>query len=311
MNNWKDPAKRLERILHDEGTSLEPFQQFLELPFDEAVAMAQSVATGNKPSNSNVLKLKPTVDFLPKTIKRVTSIQHWNCCQLYVDRVFQFYLMSAIDRMNGREFGSRISVQGRAVLGQLLTSGKPLIFLNSHFGPGQIAQICLAKMGVSFTTLSARNFYEVLGIENPAIDVFQLFSSFDVKAIARGLEDLNAGKHIHLTGDGRSGSSGRNWNFFGRARTFHQGFSYLALKSGAIAVPIFTTIDHEAHITLTIKPAFKVPDGQLSQSAQLKHMTGQYVKMLKNQWRKNPSNIPPRSLFKYQDLPMIRSAGKV
>ncbi len=294
-------AERFQRILQANSMTEDQFQSFMKLPYGKAIQAAYDAVLG-KEKYAFLMTNNEKVMGLPEHLMPETPSVDERVKQIYVDRIFEFYLMKYIHKCSDRKFKKYVKISGLDILEKHVKSGKGILLLNSHYGPGHLAQIIMSRLGYPLTTISSRNFYPIIGIENHKITVEQIAGNFGAKIIGVGCSVLNDKRILHMTGEGVSGKSGREYSFFQKKWHIPNGFAYMVEQTGAICVPVLMSINAEGKIHMSFKPRIAPNKTLEDRDDRIDKMVQRYVNLLKQAWREDPANVPPIIIRNYLEM---------
>ncbi|NNE56559.1 MAG: hypothetical protein HKN36_00475 [Hellea sp.] len=301
QRNGSRTSERFAKILLDHKLSESQFREFMGLPYSEALQAARDAIAGDLEytflltNNDKIFSLPEHIlPRIPDTDERLK--------QIYIDRIFEFYLMKYFHSCSDDEFEKYSNISGLEILDRHLKKNKGILLLNSHYGPGHLAQIFLSRLGYPLTTISSRDFYGTIGIENHNISVLQIARNFGAKIVAAGCSVLKDRKILHMTGEGVSGKSGRKHAFFGKKWHIPNGFAYMIERTGAICVPVIMNIDAAGKVSMSLKPRIAPNLSIEDRYERIDRMVTRYVHLLRSAWREDPANVPPIIIRNYKRL---------
>jgi len=297
-NRRAELNRKIQQILDDYNITLEEFRALLEMSLPEACKAVKKAVLDNTGPLSFLIPEQSALDILPKNLQKSSWTAEEKISQIMIDRPFQFYLMKKFHHLPEKNFRKRVKIHGQDILDRHIGHQKSTLLLNSHFGPGQLAQIILARKGFEFTSLVARDFYSAFDIELEGVSVHELGKTMGAQAIALGRQVLGQRGIIHTTGDGYAGKSGAHYRFFGYQRRFASGFAYMADLADCPVIPLLVHVDSNGFITLTIRPAIKSDKSISDRQERINKMVERYVKLLKKEWRQSPASVPPGTIRK-------------
>jgi len=108
---------------------------------------------------------------------------------------------------------------------------------------------------------------------------------------------LKQGGILSIAGDGFRGDTGSSQPFYGRMVPFRSGYADLALRTGAVLLPVFEYFTIDGHLKLEIAPPIEPPVG--GREIQIEGIKQQYIQALIERW---PRLLPSTSWFKLQQI---------
>lgn len=282
-------------------------EELFALSYPEVVALAQNVVLGSVDGNRFGLKTgfptSPPGQPMPDG-KKLRQIQTQ---KLLVSRKLQVPIMRHFGEMAPAKIRSAVDIRGWSRIETLRKSGKPIVFLNSHFGPALLVPLFLERFGFSvvhFGALDILGSFRLEGYKN--LEWVPTSSTFSAQLVAIGVDSLKSGDSIHLTGDGLTGSSAQLRPFLGKQRPVPEGAPYMAIVSGAAVVPTFLSIGDNGALTLQFcEPLWDI-GGSFNRQERMDAMIQEYLHLLESRWLGDFGNVP-RGLFK-QHLAMADTA---
>ncbi len=183
-----------------------------------------------------------------------------------------------------------LSIRGLPHLGEALEGPSGIVFLHSHFGAYRTAARHLTDV-VQRDSMSLR--------KSGIVDLTAGGARYDVALVDRtltGRRMLEARGVVHIAGDGRQGrSAAREFPLHGRSCTFRAGFAYLAEESGAVVLPVFSSLDMRGAIEIEVGVPLEATGD--SSEARVAGRISAYVQLLAEKWRADAAQVP-RSIMR-------------
>lgn len=288
------------QLLAELGLSPATFEAFLKEPY-QAVMEAIGAAVRGDPAHEFMGRPQMSVPELEAIVSDTATAHQLAARRLIVDRIMALYLLRAFATMTDQEFDTRLEIVGLERLNEAVAAGRGVILLNSHFGPGRLVPIILARLGWDLGHVSPINEVAILDLNLPGkIDHIALGPEFDLRVLATMRARLLEGRIVHGTGDGMRGNAFVARPFLGKPRRFPQSFGFLSLSTGAPCLPVFVRSDEFGAIRLEICPALKAGDPSSPAETRISGMIDGYSAELEKRWLTDYGNVPPHSLQLYQ-----------
>jgi lauroyl/myristoyl acyltransferase len=173
--------------------------------------------------------------------------------------------------------------------------------------------LALLHLGCEFTSIEPQHYLKKMGARGAErVRVLSLDQStgFWLKELFLAKQLLESGGLLHWAVDGLLGTSGGGErSFHGRRRTFLRSFAELGVKTNAVLLPVFATVEETGAIQVALQPPLEpeqtAPGDQV---AAIESVMTQYVEMLERQWLADPGNIVARHLLRFPEWPKIEPA---
>lgn len=196
------------------------------------------------------------------------------------------------------ELGKWISIVGKEILDRVRAEGRPVVLLNSHFGVSNVVPIVIARLGIPVTAVT---FYDNLARYRlkpcAGLTILSLRQGFAGRVVVGARRALARGEVLHMSGDGPQGKNRVAVPFLGGRRQFAVGFARIAAATRAVVLPVFAPVDERGKVRVIIgEPLDDGGDGG-DEKQRATRLLASYVKLLENQWRKNPANVRPKQLL--------------
>ena len=154
----------IESNLNLFGLSRQDFDDLLQFPYDEAMALARLAALGDNVGIPVVRAREFALELNVQDSATPAELLEAKTCKILLDQILQFYTIFAFGRMSPSELNRRVRITGFDRFEAAFESGRGVCLVNSHFGPGHLAALILAKMGYEVSSMIARDLYRGLGI---------------------------------------------------------------------------------------------------------------------------------------------------
>src|SRR5437870_11841779 len=165
-------------------------------------------------------------------------------------------------------------------------------------------------MGIEVVSLESVNRFDMFGVKRPdSVQVIPLRNSFLARVVVQAEKALKRGKVVHLAADGPKGESGFILTFLGRQRHFAAGFAELAVKTGAVVVPVFAPFDEHGRVNIQILEALDGGSESMAHSERVELLVRQYARLLEQRWSQDPGNVHQRTRDKFLRLPVDQAFG--
>ena len=291
-------AAEFTRILQVNGISEDQFFEFSKLRYGKAVQAAYDAVMGEKKYAFLMANNECIMD-LPETLMPETPSIDERSKQIFVDRIFEFYMMKYFHNCSKRQFKKRLKITGLDILERNVETGKGILLLNSQYGAEHLVPIILSRLGYHVTSIQSQNFYDKLGIRDLKVTVEQIADNFETKIRAVGSSVLKDKKILHMTAAGPATKNGLEFPFVGRKSHFSRRFADIAEQAKARCIPVLTRLDVDGTLNLSILPRITPNKFVDDREIRVEKMVQRYVNVLKTAWRDDPSNIPPEAIRNY------------
>lgn len=286
----------LDRILKKFAISPADFKTFLEKPYDEVFTAIRAAAAG-RPSYPFMAQRHHPRPKLEAMVSDVATEEQIAARRIAADRIMSLYLMHSFTLMPEQEFKRRLSISGLDHLQEAVRDKRGVILLNSHFGPGRLIPVILARMGWDLAHVSPIVEQTMLKLSLPGkVSRIALGKNFNLRVLAEIRTRLLAGEIVHSTGDGMNGNATAEYRFLGKSRPFTMSFGHLALSTGAACLPVFVRSDEFGAVRLEICPPLDLGAKNTPTPDRIAKMIDHYVDLLEQHWLADFGNVPTHSL---------------
>lgn len=204
------------------------------------------------------------------------------------------------------ELGKWISIVGKEILQRARAEKRPIMLLNSHFGVSNVVPIIIARMGIPVTVVTYHDNLKKNRLQPCAgLTILPLKKGFAGKVVVAARRALARGEVLHMSGDGPQGKTRVAVPFMGGKRQFAAGFARIAAATNALVLPVFAPVDERGKVRVMIGEPLDDGGKGLDASQRASRLLLAYVKLLENQWRRNPANVRH---FQLRQLVMRRKA---
>lgn len=294
--------KVFSKLSRKYGIEAEAVGEFLNLPYEEAVAIAQDVARGGHSGTRFGL----TPDLFSFS---VGDLYRWDSAsedvktkQILNELIFRKHFICQFGSMDKAALCTNLQIRGLQHIEKAVADGRRVCLLNSHFGIGQIAPLILARCGFGVTYMGARNLFAQFGVETgDNIDFLFTSSGFQAAIVGGGIKALEAGRILNTTGDGFSGVSGQKHPFLRSSRIVREGFAYLIVMANAATIPVFSQVDANGGMSVTYHEALDELPQDAPRQDKINFVIRQYLKLLEAYWMSDIGNVERSHLRKYAD----------
>ncbi len=137
-----------------------------------------------------------------------------------------------------------------------------------------------------------------------------LRSAMNASEALQGQNLLAQGRIVQVVGDGDTGMSlgFRPMQVAGRPYFLSSGFAELALNTGAVIVPQFTTLLRDGRIHTTFLSPLVPPSG--GREAQVADLLEQYARFMFNSWKAAPESLRWKKMQRHFQKPRNRMMGR-
>lgn len=226
-----------------------------------------------------------------------------------VDYFSANYLMpwraNALGRCTPDELSKWVRVEGEEHFIDALGKGQGVVIMNSHTGASRLVPLVMLRRGYVVNAMEPEPWLLRMGVKGAEeINVIELRSgdNFWLKELFQAKRVLERNAILHLAVDGLQGRKGVEYAFLGKSRTFYTSFAELAVRTGAAAVPVFSTMDAQGRITVRFEPALDMGDPSAANDEQVKAMVAQYIWLLEDKWRNALGNMVAKHIHHYLQM---------
>ena len=85
---------------------------------------------------------------------------------------------------------------------------------------------------------------------------------------------------------------------------FAAGFAELAVRTGAVALPVFASFDEEGRVDIEFLEPLDSGIESMVHSEQIETLVRQYARLLELRWSQDPGNVRQRIAGKFLTLPV-------
>lgn len=216
------------------------------------------------------------------TMSEVTQLALFGYC--FSDRWFQ-----RMTTWSPQQLAQVITVHGWEQWLAAQQRGRGVILTHYHVYPTQLVWVWLTAMGVQQlnTVRNGRMAAQEAGVVyTPEIVPF-LYA----RQLHAAKACLEAGGAVRILPDGFGGKGGISLPFYQHMRSFRTSFAELALRTGASALPVSTTLDLHGKVAITFHAPFVIRDSRQSHSGQIEQLVQEFATFLHDAWAKTPGTI--------------------
>lgn len=214
-----------------------------------------------------------------------------------------------LSRMKLDDLNKVIQINGLDLLKKYHQEGKGVILVSSHMSTGRALNMILDQMGFKINALEVRDRMGIYGIKQTGnIKVLELGEKVDfpLRQLYLIQKALKKGEIANLSGDGFRGNSGVTVNFLGRKREFKTSYAEIAIKTGAVALPVFGSAHQSGKIHLQIRQPLDAGDENTRHEQRVENMVREYASILEEVWKKRPGDIAWEQIRYFLGLPVIK-----
>jgi lauroyl/myristoyl acyltransferase len=126
-----------------------------------------------------------------------------------------------------------------------------------------------------------------------------------------GLRVLRAGGIVQVANEAGYDTAGTLPRAIGgRIYRLNPGFAELALATGAIVLPMYSSYDLSGAIRVTLLPPFEIASGPAAASERTADMVDQYARFAETAWRSAPTSLTWQVIGRYFIQPAAASGGE-
>lgn len=184
-------------------------------------------------------------------------------------------------------------------LGQAQALGRGVILAGMHFGAARLVPLMVARMDYAIAILAPLGYLAKMGVDNGGLVEILVLPEDDTLWLRPSLQACDRLRKNGLVGvvaDGLQGSGGRERTFLGRRRRFHAGFAELAVRTGAVVVPVVARMTAAGRITIEFLPAL-ADDPAVEREQRIETLLDQYLACLAEEWRHSPGAVLRRQFL--------------
>ena len=245
-----------------------------------------------------------------RCLKRIDAFQYSLCGRhlskqekghFLLTNYLSFWRLQAIAKTSEDEYGRLVSITGLKHI-ERFYGQRGIVLCNSHFGAGKIVPIAVARAGYEVVSLDRLN---ILGANHKtlahleSIELGRRGGTFHLKQLMRMKSALTNKKILHVVGDGYRGTSGNEYSFLGKQRTFRRSFAELAVSTDSVVLPVFSRILADGSIQVEICEPLDLPVIGADKDDKTDSLCGQYVTILERHWLASPADVHKNDVFKY------------
>lgn len=200
-------------------------------------------------------------------------------------------------------FDKFVHVEGFEHVQAALSSGRPVMIIGSHVGPGWCWLSVLTRLGVPILNVAAAP--QPLAM---ADGYKHMTTSFPAAALAAAGKALKQQTHaVHMLPDDWQ-DHGETVPFLGRDHIYAQGFCYLAHKFQPVLLTVEGVLHDDGMLSIKIgKKLGEVPMG-LPQSQNYSTLISRYNEWVETQWNADLGNVAPHHLRAFLNAPRCASS---
>lgn len=181
-----------------------------------------------------------------------------------------------------------------------------VVLCNSHYGAGKLVPVVVARSGYDLHSLDRLDVFTHRNEEGigriDSIALGKKGGNFHLKQLFKCKKALTDKGVLHIAADGFRGGSGLKQSFLGRIREFRKSFAELAVSSGAVVIPVFSTLDRDGYVNLKLLPALDPEEIEGDKDARIGHLCAEYKTLLEAYWREAPENVFKNDLKIFSEL---------
>jgi KDO2-lipid IV(A) lauroyltransferase len=184
-----------------------------------------------------------------------------------------------------------VVIEGREHLDRALAGGKGVVVVSGHYGAWQYLGGALALLGYPVN-------YLLIEQHNPGVDRVQneIASGKGVKFIYPGagvrgiLQAFRRNEMVIILADQHAGGGGVVMDFLGRPASVARGPASLALRTGAVMLPIFMIRTGGLYHRIVIRPPIEAKPLGGTEEEDVVHFTRAHVDVLEEFIRMHPDH---------------------
>lgn len=293
-------ADVLSGLLGKWGLSRADFGEFLDTPYDLVMEQVRRAVAGGEAAWPFMVRPDLPAIGIEDRLTDPASREAIDARHVIVDQLVHHFILRAVFHMADGEFAERVEIRGPEILDRAIASGRGVFLLNSHFGPGHLVPIVVARLGHRLLGLTATDSYPLLGIDLGArFEPVELAATFRPKALLLAREALRAGGIVHSTGDGYAAVSARKRRFLGRYRPFAEGAGYLCQATGAQCLPVFARSDEFGRLRIEFLEPLDAGSREGDTADFAGRLADAYIPLLEQRWLSDFGNVSPHAIRQF------------